>query len=38
MEVVHLGRTELPNDVVGEYVESLGSVYSPEVCLSLSPV
>lgn len=31
MEVVRLGRTELPMEVVEEYIASLGEVYTPEV-------
>lgn len=30
MEVVRLGRTELPMEVVEEYIASLGEVYTPE--------
>lgn len=30
MEVVRLGRTELPLEVVEEYIASLGEVYTPE--------
>lgn len=35
MEVVHLGKTELPTDVVEEYIQSLGEIYTPEVCRNL---
>ena len=31
MEVIRLGKTELPLDVVEEYIFSLQEVYSPEV-------
>lgn len=31
MEVVHLGQTELPKDVVEEYIQSMEAVYTPEV-------
>lgn len=31
LEVVKLGKTELPMDVVEEYIASLREVYSPEV-------
>lgn len=34
IEVVHLGTTELPKDVVEEYIQSLEEVYSPEVGIS----
>ncbi|KAJ5690438.1 hypothetical protein N7462_004830 [Penicillium macrosclerotiorum] len=30
MEKVHMGKTELPNDVIEEYLGSLGSIYTPE--------
>ncbi|KAE8162102.1 PPPDE putative peptidase domain-containing protein [Aspergillus tamarii] len=30
MEKVHLGQTELPPDVISEYIESLGEIYTPE--------
>ncbi|GAM90665.1 hypothetical protein ANO11243_087100 [Dothideomycetidae sp. 11243] len=30
MEVVHLGRTQLPPDVVLEYLESMKTIYTPE--------
>ncbi|KAF7616217.1 thioredoxin [Aspergillus flavus] len=30
MEKVHLGQTELPLDVISEYIESLGEIYTPE--------
>lgn len=33
MEVVHLGTTELPKDVVDEYIQSMEEIYSPEVFL-----
>lgn len=36
MEVISLGTTELPKDVVEEYIQSLGEIYSPEVCSILS--
>jgi hypothetical protein len=32
MEVETLGTTELPNEVVEEYLGSLASIYTPEVC------
>lgn len=31
MEVVQLGQTELPKDVVEEYIQSMEAVYTPEV-------
>ena len=34
IEVVRLGTTELPKDVVEEYIQSLEEIYSPEVCIS----
>ncbi|KAJ5246447.1 hypothetical protein N7468_001430 [Penicillium chermesinum] len=30
MEVIHLGKTELPTDVIEEYLGSLAEVYTPE--------
>lgn len=33
MEVVQLGQTELPKDVVEEYIQSMEAVYTPEVGL-----
>ncbi|BCR90009.1 bifunctional C97 family peptidase/thioredoxin family protein [Aspergillus chevalieri] len=30
MEVIHLGTTELPKDVIEEYIQSLEEIYSPE--------
>ncbi|KAL1966881.1 hypothetical protein VTN77DRAFT_3846 [Rasamsonia byssochlamydoides] len=30
MEKLHMGRTELPNEVIQEYIESLAQVYTPE--------
>lgn len=36
MEVVHLGMTELPRDVVEEYIQSMEEIYSPEVPSSSS--
>ncbi|OJJ37419.1 hypothetical protein ASPWEDRAFT_131628 [Aspergillus wentii DTO 134E9] len=30
MEVANLGKTELPTDVVEEYIHSLGEIYTPE--------
>ncbi|GAB1206419.1 hypothetical protein APSETT445_005106 [Aspergillus pseudonomiae] len=30
MEKVHLGQTELPPDVISEYIDSLGDIYTPE--------
>ncbi|KAJ5629444.1 hypothetical protein N7528_003101 [Penicillium herquei] len=30
METVHMGTTELPMDVIQEYVESLAEIYTPE--------
>ncbi|KAE8387844.1 putative thioredoxin [Aspergillus alliaceus] len=30
MERVHLGATELPVDIITEYIESLGDIYTPE--------
>lgn len=32
MEVVELGTTELPSDVIEEYLGSLATIYPPEVC------
>lgn len=34
MEVVKLGTTELPNDVIEEYMGSLATIYTPEVCIT----
>jgi hypothetical protein len=34
MEKLHMGRTELPQDVIDEYLESLAQVYTAEVCES----
>jgi hypothetical protein len=31
MEVVNLGITELPRDVIEEYLGSLATIYTPEV-------
>lgn len=31
MEKLHMGRTELPNEVIQEYLESLAQIYTPEV-------
>jgi hypothetical protein len=31
MEKLLLGRTELPIDVIEEYIQSLASIYTPEV-------
>lgn len=31
MEVLHMGRTELPDEVIQEYINSLAEVYTPEV-------
>lgn len=31
MEKVHMGKSELPFEVIEEYLQSLSSVYSPEV-------
>ncbi|KAA8652726.1 hypothetical protein EYZ11_005698 [Aspergillus tanneri] len=30
MEKLHLGQTELPSDVIEEYISSLGEIYTPE--------
>ena len=30
MEVIHMGKTELPADVIEEYLESLRDIYTPE--------
>ncbi|KAL2011422.1 hypothetical protein VTN00DRAFT_4140 [Thermoascus crustaceus] len=30
MEKLHMGKTELPNDVIQEYLDSLAKVYTPE--------
>lgn len=38
MEVVKLGTTELPSDVIEEYMGSLASIYTPEVCILYHPV
>lgn len=32
IEVVKLGTTELPSDVIEEYLDSLATIYTPEVC------
>lgn len=31
MEKLHMGRTELPIEVIHEYLESLAQIYTPEV-------
>ena len=31
MEKLHLGKTELPMDVIEEYIQSLAEIYTPEV-------
>ena len=31
MEIVHLGKTSLPQDVIAEYLESLKRIYTAEV-------
>lgn len=31
IEVIHLGKTQLPMDVVIEYLESLREIFTPEV-------
>lgn len=31
METLHLGKTELPTEVVEEYIGSLTAIYTPEV-------
>lgn len=31
MERIHMGKTELPVDVIQEYLQSLASIYTPEV-------
>ena len=36
MEKLLLGKTELPIDVVEEYIQSLASIYKPEVWRSYS--
>ena len=33
MEILDLGKTELPPDVIEEYLGSLASIYTPEVSL-----
>ena len=33
MERIHLGTTEIPTDVAEEYVDSLRSVFTPQVSL-----
>ncbi|KAH8425201.1 bifunctional C97 family peptidase/thioredoxin family protein [Aspergillus melleus] len=30
IEKLHMGRTELPSDVIEEYISSLGEIYTPE--------
>jgi thiol-disulfide isomerase/thioredoxin len=37
MEKLLLGKTELPIDVIEEYIQSLGSIYTPEVCTLTHP-
>jgi hypothetical protein len=37
MERVHLGKTELPTDVIAEYIQSLEEIYTPEAS-SHSPI
>ena len=34
MEVVKLGTTQLPNEVIEAYLGSLATIYTPEVCSS----
>lgn len=36
MEKLHLGQTELPLDVIEEYIQSMAEIYTPEVraCVS----
>ena len=36
MEIVPMGRTELPADIILEYVDSLRSIYTPEVSANAS--
>jgi hypothetical protein len=31
MEKLHMGRTELPQEVIQEYLGSLAEIYTPEV-------
>jgi hypothetical protein len=31
MEKIHMGKTELPFEVIEEYLQSLNSIYTPEV-------
>lgn len=38
MEVVKLGTTELPSDVIEEYLGSLATIYTPEVCSIMARV
>lgn len=33
MEILHLGKTEIPSDVVEEYIGSLTEIYTPEVLI-----
>ena len=35
MERLHMGRTELPIEVIQEYLESLAQIYTPEVGIRL---
>ena len=32
MQIIHQGSTQLPMDVIEEYMESLAEVYTAEVC------
>jgi hypothetical protein len=38
MERVHMGKTELPSEVIEEYLGSLATIYTPEVCQYLNPL
>jgi hypothetical protein len=37
MQIIELGTTGLPLDVIMEYLESLKQIYTPEVCLPGRP-
>jgi hypothetical protein len=38
MEKIHMGKTELPSEVIEEYLGSLATIYPPEVCHHQNPV
>ena len=38
MEIIPMGRTELPLEIILEYLESLKEIYTVEVCLTIAEV